>query len=236
MAEIIKQLGIYENDTWRIGEIGAKAENISLTTAVAGKGDVQSALSQLCGLQALEKGKAIITDPSSGVLKASSITSTQLEYLSGLTESLKTTIDTINTKIANTNNSIATVNNKIGNCTQVDWKQTNSGNNYKAYWKFADGTLICAITINQNVAMTTAWSGMYESSGAINFGQWPLAFKQQPYISTSCVARSGNIGVMCIIEKLQSATSTDVGKAFLLSPKSVTGEVGIHIIGIGRWK
>lgn len=228
---VIKQLGIYQNNAWKLDDIGADAVNVSLTTPVAGEINVQNALSRLCGQVALEPNRVIITNDQK-TLTHSEITSTQLNYLKNLDGDIANKFSTLNNQITSINGKITNVESTVNN--YIAYKQTNNGNNYSAYWKFNDGTLICAKTIETTVSMTKAFGSMYETSSAISFGNWPLAFKQQPYISVSCVKSNG---VMCIIEKIMNASATSAGSSYLLSPISRSNQtIGIHITGIGRWK
>lgn len=95
---IIKQLATYDGSAWTTDDIGANASNVSLTTNVAGQTNVQSALSKIVGTSALTADRAVITG-TGGVLSTSTVTNTELSYLSGTTSNIQTQIDTLNNNL-----------------------------------------------------------------------------------------------------------------------------------------
>ena len=97
---VIKQISVYDGSSWNTNDIGAAASNVSLSTNAAGASNVQTALNNLVGTSKLTGSRAIITN-ASGVLNTSSVTSTQLGYLSGTTANLQTQINTLNTNLEN---------------------------------------------------------------------------------------------------------------------------------------
>ena len=100
---IIKQLATYDGSTWTTDDIGANASNVSLTTNVAGQTNVQSALSKIVGTSALTADRAVITG-TGGVLSTSTVTNTELSYLSGATSNIQTQINTLNNNLQNIDN------------------------------------------------------------------------------------------------------------------------------------
>ena len=95
---IIKQLATYDGSTWTTDDIGANASNVSLTTNVAGQTNVQSALSKIVGTSALTADRAVITG-TGGVLSTSTVTNTELSYLSGATSNIQGQINTLNNNL-----------------------------------------------------------------------------------------------------------------------------------------
>lgn len=95
---IIKQLATYDGSAWTTDDIGANASNVSLTTNVAGQTNVQSALSKIVGTSALTADRAVITG-TGGVLSTSTVTNTELSYLSGATSNIQTQINTLNNNL-----------------------------------------------------------------------------------------------------------------------------------------
>ncbi len=102
---IIKQLATYDGSAWTTDDIGANASNISLTTNVAGQTNVQSALSKIVGTSALTADRAVITG-TGGVLSTSTVTNTELGYLSGVTSNIQTQINTLNNNLEQVNNNL----------------------------------------------------------------------------------------------------------------------------------
>lgn len=100
------------------------------------------------------------------------------------------------------------------------------------YCKLPDGTLINYKVVHaENVAMTSAWGSAYESTSAVEFGNWP-----QPFLNDSIVTSLIVSGTAATPEAHNGVTSTSAGRSYLYRPNSATGDVYIHIIGIGRWK
>lgn len=105
--------------------------------------------------------------------------------------------------------------------------------NYGNYYKFADGTLICAKSVWVDISCSNAWgTGLYDSPG-ISLGNWPCAFTDIPYTSMNYL---GVTGGFAFLEGLNDLTATTVGITYLCrgSAAALTGR--IHVIGIGRWK
>lgn len=99
------------------------------------------------------------------------------------------------------------------------------------YWKFLDGTLICAKRITASMNFTTAFGNWYETPSAIQFGDWPIPFISIPVAQVTVLSR------MAIAESLQYLSPTSAGSSYFARPNSVqTQDTTVHIIGIGRWK
>lgn len=99
------------------------------------------------------------------------------------------------------------------------------------YWKFPDGTLICAKRIVASMSFTTAFGSWYETASAVQFGNWPFPFISIP------VAQVTVLGRMAIAESLQYLSPTSAGSSYFARPNSVQDQsTTVHIIGIGRWK
>ena len=99
-------------------------------------------------------------------------------------------------------------------------------------WQFDSGLMICTKDVSQNMACTNAWGSIYESTNAVEFGNWAVAFTQTPIVS-------GNVAngtLACWIERFYEVSATSAGKGYVVRPTSATNEVRIHIIGIGLWK
>lgn len=100
------------------------------------------------------------------------------------------------------------------------------------YCKLPDGTLInYKIVHAEGVAMTNPWGSMFESTSAIEFGNWA-----QPFINDSIATSLMVSGAAATPEAHNGVTATSAGRSFLYRPNSSTGDVYIHVIGIGRWK
>lgn len=104
------------------------------------------------------------------------------------------------------------------------------------YIKFVDGTLICWKQKSfSNVAITTAWGNVYETTTAMNLGDWAMPFASTPIAFTSPGRVSGSVSAF--VEQIQNTTTTAVGTTLFWCPRShSSATVVADILGIGRWK
>lgn len=104
---IIKQISVFDGSSWGIDDIGANAGNIDLiapsstvTTNLAGSSNLFTALNNILPTNQLTASKVVITDANKK-LATSSVTSTQLGRLSGVSDNVQTQISTLNTDLTN---------------------------------------------------------------------------------------------------------------------------------------
>ena len=98
MATIIKQIKVYNGSAWQTADIGVDASNITLSSNIAGSTNLQTALSNILPASQLAASKIVLTD-SNKKLTTSTVSTTELEYLSGTTASIQTQL---NGKVAKT--------------------------------------------------------------------------------------------------------------------------------------
>lgn len=133
---IIKQLATYDGSAWTKDDIGANAGNVSLSSNIAGSNNVQGALSNLCGASKLAGNRMVITGSSgilttksltadrvlvsdvNGIPAVSTITSSELNYLTGVTSRIQTQINTLNSNLTTANNNINTINTHLNSVLQ----------------------------------------------------------------------------------------------------------------------
>ena len=120
--------------------------------------------------------------------------------------------------------------NKV-NVLQAIANVVNSGSNSNGdYIQFDDGTMICCKVVTQRVAMTNSWGSLYE--GQMTLGDWPAPFLAKPYMSVH-----NRSGVGAMIESTGTgASATSCGSIYLARATSITNNVAVDVIGIGRWK
>ena len=98
--------------------------------------------------------------------------------------------------------------------------------------KFADGTMIEWTFVNfTNVAITTPWGALYETSTAQVLGNWGV-----PFVARPAVTIMNSNGTAANIESVLNMSETYIGNAYLWCPVSGTYSPAYNIIGIGRWK
>ena len=135
---------------------------------------------------------------------------------------------------AKSNLGITAVENQTSANTQAIASITGHGSNANGeYWKFPDGTLICAKSVTPTVTFSE-WGSLYESS-VIQYGSWAYAFKSGtiPFVT----AMLKNSGAAAIVVSIGSVTNESAGTGRVTRPNN-PGEIalGIDVIGIGRWK
>ena len=102
-----------------------------------------------------------------------------------------------------------------------------------SYWKFADGTLICAKTVTDSVTFS-AWGSLYEST-VISYGNWPVEFKSGtvPFV----VVQLKNSGFAGFSTGAGSVTATSAGSGRIIRPNNPGQQnASVDLIAIGRWK
>ena len=108
-------------------------------------------------------------------------------------------------------------------------------NSNGTYWKFKDGTMICAKKVTATKDMTVANGSLYTHSGSISLGNWPDAFTSVPFVNVTNVSASGYW-----VDDFASGntpSATNAGKVFLTRATSQAGvSITLNVIGIGRWK
>ena len=102
---IIKQISVFNGNSWDTDNIGANAGNIELLSSdgstastVAGSTNLLTGLTNILPTNALTASRALISD-GNGKISTSSVTSTQLGRLSGVTSGVQTQINNINTAL-----------------------------------------------------------------------------------------------------------------------------------------
>lgn len=105
------------------------------------------------------------------------------------------------------------------------------GNNF--YIKYSNGILICVKRVSfSNLAISTAWGGLYEYNGSVSLGNWPYAFAYTPATSVTIQSQSG-----LLLEGHQNLSSSSAGTIWMSRPTTSTGVSGyISVIAIGKWK
>lgn len=104
-----------------------------------------------------------------------------------------------------------------------------SGN---GYCKMPDGTLICwnRVSTGSGYSINSAWGSLYESNNYVSLGSWAHAFTSTPVVLIQVDAIAG------WTEKAQNVTATSAGETKIVWATAGTGNFGINVIGIGRWK
>lgn len=93
---IIKQISVYDGNSWTLDDIGVNAENVSLSA------NSSVTLNSILPADKLTTSKALMTN-GNGVITTSSVSSSQLGYLSGTTASIQTQL---NGKVSKSGDSI----------------------------------------------------------------------------------------------------------------------------------
>lgn len=99
------------------------------------------------------------------------------------------------------------------------------------YVKYANGRLITMHKVTRNLARTSAWGNMYESTAQADLGNYPIAFKDTPFVYITLHE------VNAMLEAVQFSTTSNAGKVYILAPTLSEGaDYVFQVLAIGRWK
>ena len=116
-------------------------------------------------------------------------------------------------------------------------KVTNS--NGTAY-KFADGTMICAMTHTVNTTITYPWSNMYISSGIHNLPNYPVEFIETPVVNITLTNITGDGAWFMSGSSAESyrPNKKHAGNYYLCRGDvlNTAKDFIFNIIAVGKWK
>lgn len=106
---VIRQISVYDGNSWNTNDIGANAINIKLTNSagtssstIAGATTLQDALNNILPTTKVTANRVLVSDASQKI-SSSDITSDQLGYLNGVTSNIQ---DQINEKVSKAGDTI----------------------------------------------------------------------------------------------------------------------------------
>lgn len=107
-----------------------------------------------------------------------------------------------------------------------------SGSNNDGKWiKYSDGRLITMHKVTRNLARTATWGNMYESTTQADLGNYPMAFKDIPFVYVTLHETNASL------EAVQFSSANNAGKVYILAPTSSESvDYVFHVLAIGRWK
>lgn len=107
-----------------------------------------------------------------------------------------------------------------------------SGSNKNGSWiKYSDGRLITMHKVTRTLARTSAWGNMYESTTQADLGNYPMAFKDIPFVYVTLHE------VDASLEAVQFSSANNAGKVYILAPTSrESADYTFQVLAIGRWK
>lgn len=107
-----------------------------------------------------------------------------------------------------------------------------SGSNNDGKWiKYSDGRLITMHKVTRNLARTATWGNMYESTTQADLGNYPMAFKDIPFVYVTLHETNASL------EAVQFSSANNAGKVYILAPtSSESADYVFHVLAIGRWK
>lgn len=107
-----------------------------------------------------------------------------------------------------------------------------SGSNNNGSWiKYSDGRLITMHKVTRTLARTSAWGNMYESTTQADLGNYPMAFKDIPFVYVTLHE------VNASLEAVQFSSANNAGKVYILAPtSSESADYTFQVLAIGRWK
>lgn len=107
-----------------------------------------------------------------------------------------------------------------------------SGSNNDGKWiKYSDGRLITMHKVTRNLARTATWGNMYESTTQADLGNYPMAFKDIPFVYVTLHEKNA------LLEAVQFSSVNNAGKVYILAPTLNESEDYVfHVLAIGKWK
>lgn len=107
-----------------------------------------------------------------------------------------------------------------------------SGSNDNGSWiKYSDGRLITMHKVTRTLARTSTWGNMYESTTQADLGNYPMAFKDIPFVYVTLHE------VNASLEAVQFSSANNAGKVYILAPtSSESADYTFQVLAIGRWK
>lgn len=107
-----------------------------------------------------------------------------------------------------------------------------SGSNDDGKWiKYSDGRLITMHKVTRNLERTATWGNMYESTTQADLGNYPMAFKDIPFVYVTLHETTASL------EAVQFSSANNAGKVYILAPTSKkSSDYVFHVLAIGRWK
>lgn len=109
-----------------------------------------------------------------------------------------------------------------------------SGINNNGSWiKYKDGTMLCYGSRQfENINADTAWGALFECTNQVDFGNFPIAFKEEPQVFLS-----QGTGSTLYVERLYGTTNYNIGTSWFWSPVSKKGvNIIYNFLAIGKWK
>ena len=110
-------------------------------------------------------------------------------------------------------------------------------NNNGTCYKYADGTMICAMITKVTTTITTGWGGIY-IGGIFNMGKYPVEFKETPIVSISVTNNTGDGAWYMNGSADLKPDKKHAGSYYLCRGASLNSakEFIFNIIAIGKWK
>lgn len=107
-----------------------------------------------------------------------------------------------------------------------------SGSNNNGKWiKYSDGRLITMHKVTRNLARTATWGNMYESTTQADLGNYPMAFKDIPFVYVTLHE------INALLEAVQFSSVNNAGKVYILAPTlNESADYVFHVLAIGKWK
>lgn len=113
------------------------------------------------------------------------------------------------------------------NGTIMDFNISSDG----IYIKFANGALITIHQVTRNLSRTSTWGNMYETTEPADLGNFPVEFKDTPYIFLTLYNSNA------LFEAVQNATKDSAGSVYILAPTSASStNYTIQVLAFGKWK
>lgn len=116
-------------------------------------------------------------------------------------------------------------------CNYINSIIESGSNEIGEYIKYANGRLITMHKVTRNLARTAAWGNMYESTTQADLGNYPITFKDIPFVYITLH------GANSTLEAVQFTSANNAGKVYVLGPTyNASEDYVFQVLAIGKWK
>lgn len=116
-------------------------------------------------------------------------------------------------------------------CNYINGIIESGSNEIGEYIKYANGRLITMHKVTRNLARTAPWGNMYESTTQADLGNYPIAFKDIPFVYITLH------DVNSTLEAVQFTSANNAGKVYVLAPTyNASEDYVFQVLAIGKWK
>lgn len=133
--------------------------------------------------------------------------------------------------IAEVSNTKSTSTTDTYSCSYINEIIEIGTNTIGEYTKYANGRLETIHQVTRTLSRTSSWGNMYETSESADLGNYPIEFKDTPYIYLTLYGQNA------LFEAVNNPSKTHAGTCYLLAPTAnSSANYTIQVLAVGKWK